>query len=329
MVFFAIALAGMITAGAFATGAGETGGTGEASFESAPVVDIYWDGDVGAKLQEMGIDLEDNVWYQYVYEQTGVRPLFTWIPAQGYFEKMRLVTASREEFDLFRGDRVVNWIRNRSIAQLDDLLEQHGQDILKTVPEAAIAKVTYRGDIYGIPIPEHRIVKQVLLIRADWFDQLGMDAPETIAEFEQFLRAVRGTDLNGNGEPDEYGLTMDKDWSDTFLFTGAWGAAPNWGDGGTFVDFEDRQIKLWAATDDAREYFATFARWWDEGLIDPESLSQDRYSGQKSKFTGGTAATYRDSILDAVTYEGDLTKLLGPGPHVIPLPPLRGTDRAG
>lgn len=300
----------------------------ETSYETAPEVTLLFDDPQDANLRDLGIDLYDNPWYRHVYRLIGVRPRIVWIPSNGYLSKIRLMIASKETFEAFRGDNVRIWIHDKAIAPLNDLLKDHGRDILGGVPKQVLDEVTYRGSIYGVPIPEHRIVKHVLLIRKDWLDRLGLPIPRTVSEFESFLRAVRQTDMDGNGEMDEYGLSLDMDFADTLVFAGAFGQ-PHWFEKGSEVDFADRRIEFWSATAGAREFYATFAAWWREGLVDPESLSQDRYVGQKPKFFQGKIGTVRDSLKDIPGYERSILENTNVMPEVVPVPPLRGPQQNG
>ena len=71
-----------------------------------------------------------------------------------------------------------------------------------------IAKYEKDGKLYCIPTArvsdQHR---NVLGIRQDWLDNLGLDVPETIEEFEEVMRAFTEDDPDGNGKDDTYGLT--------------------------------------------------------------------------------------------------------------------------
>lgn len=278
------------------------------------------------QFNQGAVDLKDNPWSERIFEVTGVRPEFTFIPAAGYNDQLRLMVAANEDFDIFVGGSPAGLFDIQPFTVLNDLLDRHGQAILNTATQKALDSVTVQGEILGVPIPEYRIVKQVPLIRRDWLDMLGMDMPSTIDEFEEFLRAVRETDMDGNGELDEYGLTFDKNFQDTLVFDGAFGV-PFWYEESYEVLWDEREIRFWSVQESAREFYQTISRWYQDGLIDPESLSQDRGATQQ-KFGSGKAGIMRDSI-GMAGVEQDIREATGQEAIVEPMPPLRGIARNG
>ena len=105
--------------------------------------------------------------------------------------------------------------------------------------------------------------RHTMVYRKDWLDQLGMEVPKTIEEFEAFLRACRTTDFNGDGELNEYGYTSGTNspfcgFQEVF---GAYGVEPLiWmNDNGKIVRGEVRE--------GAKLALETLARWYAEDLI--------------------------------------------------------------
>src|SRR5699024_12210470 len=77
------------------------------------------------------------------------------------------------------------------------------------VQTCALAILTHPdGNIYSLPTlddPEFlslRISAEPWF-RQDWLDELGMDVPKTTDEFYDYLKAVKETDLIGDGEGKE------------------------------------------------------------------------------------------------------------------------------
>lgn len=61
-----------------------------------------------------------------------------------------------------------------------------------------------------------------MIIRQDWLDNLGLEAPTTIDEFEEVIRAFTEDDPDGNGEKDTYGFTYEGDT----IYNNGWCADP-------------------------------------------------------------------------------------------------------
>ena len=104
-----------------------------------------------------------------------------------------------------------------------------------------------------------------MVIRKDWLDQLGVDAPETIDEyhdvltrFKEELGASAPMFLNGEGM-----LVND-------LFASAFGVKSFYNNRG-MVEYPiyqvDGEIKYGPAEDAYRDYLQTMADWYQEGLI--------------------------------------------------------------
>lgn len=105
--------------------------------------------------------------------------------------------------------------------------------------------------------------RHTMVYRKDWLDKLGMEVPETIEEFEAFLRACRTTDFNGDGEFNEYGYTSGTNspfcgFNEVYA---AYGAQPM-----VWMN-KDGKILRGEATTGAREALETLARWYAEDLI--------------------------------------------------------------
>jgi putative aldouronate transport system substrate-binding protein len=139
-----------------------------------------------------------------------------------------------------------------------------------------------------------------IIIRKDWLDKLNLKVPTTIGEYEEALRAFKTRDPNGNGKADELPLvTGSKNFS---------GYAQQFGLADDFYDLQGT-AKYGPLEPEYRNYIGTLARWYKEGLIDPDyttvdaKMYQARYienrAGSSSDVAGSTATLYeimRDTI---------------------------------
>lgn len=142
------------------------------------------------------------------------------------------------------------------------------------------------------------------LIRKDWLDNLGLEEPTTIDEWEQVLTAFRDKDPNQNGEQDEIPFIPDlKQIRNTNLnaLIGAWGIAAG------FYQV-DGKVMYGEIQQEYKQFLETMQRWYEKGLIDPDFAATDtklldaKVTGDKIGslygYTGGVLGKYMGLMKD-------------------------------
>lgn len=77
------------------------------------------------------------------------------------------------------------------VVSLDDLLEEHGPDLLEKIPQSAWDSVkNSNGKTVGIP-SYNRYFWQGAVIRKDWLEKLNLETPETLEELENVMEAFK------------------------------------------------------------------------------------------------------------------------------------------
>ncbi len=105
--------------------------------------------------------------------------------------------------------------------------------------------------------------RHTMVYRKDWLDRMELEVPQTIEEFENYLRLCRTIDFNGDGELNEYGYTSGTNspfcgFNEVFA---AYGAQPEiWMN-------KDGKIVRGEVTEGSRMALETLARWYAEDLI--------------------------------------------------------------
>lgn len=134
------------------------------------------------------------------------------------------------------------------------------------------------GNIYSMPNVDGSLHVQYMLklwINTKWLDNLDLDLPRTTEEFYQVLKAFKEQDANGNGDPnDEIPFSTMKEFLsaqiDGFLMA-PFQLTPLttrlYLDGGT--------VTFSPVKEGYREGLRYLNRLYSEGLINPESFSQD------------------------------------------------------
>jgi putative aldouronate transport system substrate-binding protein len=159
------------------------------------------------------------------------------------------------------------------------------QAMLKKDPVLDAAVKTYKGQYYVFPsIRDNDLMQQKgggLTVRKDILDKLGLAVPTTIAEWEKAL-----TKMKESGVKYPFTAIMkDINATDSTL-VGAWGIA---------YDFYhvNGTVKYGGVEKEYKEYLTTIARWFKQGLIDPDILTANA-AALDTKMTGGTSAvTYK------------------------------------
>lgn len=109
-------------------------------------------------------------------------------------------------------------------------------------------------------------------IRKDWLDRAGLPVPETIDEWYTMLKTFQDMDMNGNGLKDECFVSMgfEKTSQSMDNFAVAYGLVA-----GTNLYVKDGQVKYGAYEPEFKDFVAEMAKWYSEGLLDPEFSTQD------------------------------------------------------
>lgn len=127
------------------------------------------------------------------------------------------------------------------------------------------------GKFYLLPGLRESVASQyTVAVRQDVWDDLGIDDPQTWDDFADALREVKKT-LSG----DQYPYTERWELNATLNAAAPnFGTAAGWGYGeGTWWDGE--KFVYTGATDEYRDLVTYFAGLVEEGLLDPEGITQD------------------------------------------------------
>lgn len=235
------------------------------------------------------VPFEERLVYREMEQISKMKINFQLIPFSALTEKRNLALANGDYPDAFFTARVpaADLMRYGSqgvFVQLDELLEQYAPNLtalMEKYPALRKALTMPDGHIYSMPTfydPEFlpMLIGTPLWIKRDWLTTLGLEEPKTIEEYYNFLKAVKQTDINGNGQPDEIpysgvgvGPLIDQ-------LKGAWGVG-NRGLGHKFVDVdpETNELRFFRTSQNYKEVLEFVEKLYDEGLIDKDIFTQD------------------------------------------------------
>ena len=221
---------------------------------------------------------------------------------------------------------------------MNDLIDEYAyniKDMLNAEPWVESAITSPDGNIYGLPAvytdDYHMTMRQKLWVNQKWLDNLGLDIPTTLNEFYDMLVAFKTRDANGNGDPnDEIPLTGAKrNAEDTALWImNAFVPAGSQDDSGDSMlnQYEfiiDGKVFFSANTNEFREGLRFIKKLYDEGLLDPAALTQDRdqvkplVDGGNASLVGGMASHHPGNFSNMGSADERYK-------NYVPVPPVKG-----
>ncbi len=181
-----------------------------------------------------------------------------------YNEKIRLILASGEKFDLlyFGGYNYETYVKNGSLAPMTELLETHGKAVKDITPDYALNAAYVNGEIYGLPIYKDFAVEHTAYYNKDMADKYNIDM-SNIKEFKDFdsvFATIR--DNEPTVAPLDFPVTLTP--FELLLFDDIAG-----GDGYASIDLEGDPNKIVNpyATDKAMEYYKMMHDFYNKGYM--------------------------------------------------------------
>ena len=232
--------------------------------------------------------------------KTGIHADFTKVPGSEWQTKLNLMFASDYPDIIMRGngaDFVETYgVDQKLLIPLDDYIPQYMPTYaarLEADPDLADIMRSSDGKTYyiGWLIPQNINVESHLFINKAWLDNLGLEMPKTLSEYEAVLHAFKEQDANGNG-----------DLNDEIPFTGSfnsgvdgmthllsfWGVPYNT----NFISIgDDGKVTSPLLAEGLRDALSTLNQWYQEGLIDVEAVAQDS-NALEAKVNAGNSGSF-------------------------------------
>lgn len=173
-------------------------------------------------------------------------------------------------------------------------------------------------------------------IRKDWLDRLGLEVPETMDDMYNVLKAFKEQDANGNGDPnDEIPFSCCNWWGTAHPGLDSLAAAFTLKPNAMYRNPQTNEMTYWTEYNNGenfKDYVNTMAKWYAEGLIDIEYLSQ-KYDPWVAKITGDKAGVFFCFPDSVQSWEASIKQSMTDGGYGNPddvciygLVPLKGTD---
>ena len=195
-------------------------------------------------------------------------------------EALSLLLASGNIPDIVGSSRLKDYANQfgprGAFLPLNDLIDKHAPHIKAFFDERPKIRQSITADdenIYYIPnLPDGKFGRAYWL-RTDWLDALNLEIPTTVEEYETVLRSFRNQDPNGNGIKDEIPF-FARHWQELIrLVTLFGGRSTGSGEYHDFMVVND-EIQHPYAEEGYRDGIYHLARWYADGLIDPEIFTR-------------------------------------------------------
>ena len=262
----------------------------------------YWlqlNPNVSANFTNLGETELGKAWQ----EQTGVTVEFQH-PASGQEkEQFNLIVADGSLPDIMEWQWVKQYpggpekaIKDGVIIPLNDIFDQYCPNIKKYLaenPEVDKMIKTDDGNYFAFPFirGEDKLCYTVGgFIRQDWLDELGLEVPTTVDEWQEVLTAFK--EKKGAEAPLCFDCTNFKD-SNPIAFAFKVGTA----NGTQFILDDEGKVAFAPAQEGYKEYLMTLNQWYEEGLIDRDiaTLNGDQVTAKMTSDKAGASVGWAAS----------------------------------
>lgn len=163
-----------------------------------------------------GETVTDNAWTD-LYKANNIIPeiLYEVAPSQAE-TKLSTAIMSGDYPDIIStsATEYKNYVESGVIADITEVYEKYASDELKEYMNydegMSLEALDIDGKLYGLPkMSDPYSDCNIMFIRQDWLDRLGLEIPETMEELKEVAHAFTYDDPDGNGKNDTYGLALD------------------------------------------------------------------------------------------------------------------------
>lgn len=297
------------TAAADVTGddavAGETDDRAFQKFENTVDVHIGCQVDPTDTTLPQGDAVDNNMYTRYLKDTYNINTVVDWTAgsAADFNQKVALQIASGSLPDgmvVTSRTYMVKAARAGLTADLfsafNDYASKQVKQIMETTNGRAYSNGTVDGTFVGLPnVTVDTDGVNIYFIRKDWLDQCGLEVPKTVSELETAAKAFMDKGLSpkyaiaGKGNSGRTYTTFLESSNNGYGFDAvyeAMGAQPGW-----WLKDDSGEVYYGTNTPAMRSALETLAKWYKEGLINPE-LGVSANGSEADGVKGGTCGIF-------------------------------------
>ncbi|XEC93288.1 extracellular solute-binding protein [Paenibacillus tarimensis] len=267
-------------------------------------------------------DLPNDSVISVIEEKTNTKLDITWVPNAAYEEKVNAAMATGTLPKAVYVGNIAIYNNFKSALRAGQFWEigPYIQDYeyLSNLDPVVIKNSATDGKIYGIyqGIP---LSRQGVIYRKDWADKLGIEAPETVDDLYNMMKAFKEQDPDQDGKENTLGLADRSDlvYGAFKTIASYFGTPNNWG-------IKDDQLLPEFMFPQYIETMNFFKKLVDEGIINhdfPVTSKPDH----EALFKSGKAGVYVGCICAAPGYQRDMEKTI-PGVELDVANRIEGAD---
>lgn len=268
-------------------------------------------GEVNLKIYQLGTKPDDWAEVEAAFnklakEDIGVTTTWEFIPSGSFSEKMNVIMAASEEFDIcFTGfaNTIASAVRNGGFMALDELIESECPELKDTMPSYWWDAATINGKIYAVPNQQVAAMPNGVWIYKRLADKYNIDMNEVkcLADIEPILEILK------KNEPGLYPFRAHPGQHATIL-------------DGTEDEYEKVTNVLYFRKDDPKvqlinyyelpqyyEAIKTLNEWWKKGYIRKDIVSVlDDNNDFKAKKYGLDTGSWKPGVeVEAIKNQGE------------------------
>lgn len=170
-----------------------------------------------------------------IEKKTNTKIHIDWVPNSSYNDKFNITLASSKLPSIMyvpdtKSSSFVNAAKSGAFWDVAPYLKNYKN--LGQSNKTVLENYAIDGKTYGI-YRSRALGRNGINFRQDWLENVGLQAPKTIDDFYNMLKAFKEKDPDKNGKDDTYGMVLVKwtgTWASGFDTIKLWFGAPNkWG----------------------------------------------------------------------------------------------------
>jgi len=268
-------------------------------------------------------NINEDKWVKRVEELTNTDMDIKLVPHAEFEQKMAQMFAINDIPDVVQGSggvagkELAGSVQAGVFMPLDDLLKEHGQDLLKVIPEAAWNQQTHDGKIMAIPEWLGNPARRATWIRMDLLEKTGLEIPKTVDEYLNVMRAFKKL-----GVKQPFAARENLKYAD--MFFGAYDVFPYLS---MFEQQGDQIVPKFFDSENMQLAIQTYKTMYDEKLISQEFATVNPTSF-KNAILAGDVGIWNMNANELLQWEAQL-KVNVPEANVAIIPSPIGPDGKG
>lgn len=246
--------------------------------------------DIFAEQQDQAnMNWNDTDLFSNYEEMTGIKMNWELVPSSALDQKKNLRLAIGDLPDAFHtvamtDTDLMSYGEQGMFIRLNELIDDYAPNFKKLMEEYPEIKKSITmpdGGIYSFPTiesPDFISLRMAAkpFINEQWLKVLKMDMPETTDDFYTYLKAVKETDLNGNGQADEIPYGAPHINNLLSWIKGSFGVG-NRGFQHFFLDSdpETKELRFYPITDQYKDMLMYVNKLYSEQLIDKDIFTME------------------------------------------------------